>query len=336
MKLCSKLLVLAILVSTCALISCSGPTSVASSYQNVAISMAYYPICNGCGTFAYPVNPPGDGGIAASVLPECTASATAAGCSQGGAVYCSSGSETCITTGAIAMPQGGGSGGCIELAATVVNAPLNPTWTIIPAPVPSSATSNVGTFSSQIGGTIFYCAPTTGYAIYTGAQLAQAVANGIPQGTVEVVVTNPTDPNGVLPPVSAHMYFAVVSSNSGPPTSVGVGFNGISTGTTVTVPLGTTYTFSGYVTGDNAINACPTGSGPGYGVSYFVNSVLGGAGTGPGQFGTVTPANSTSMANVVYTAPTNYPSATVHTASIQVESTACPTIESTAITIMFP
>jgi hypothetical protein len=336
MKLCSKLLVIAILASTCVMISCAGPAS--SSYQNVSISMLYYPICNGCGTtgtggFTYGVNPPGDGGIPSVVYPQCAANTATAGCQNNGTVLCNA-NNLCTTVGAIEMPPGGGSGSCIELFANVTNAPLNPTWTIVPAPVASSATSNVGTLASQTGSTNFYCEPNS-IPVYTGVQLAQARAAGIPQGNTEVIVSNPTDPANPSSVVTAKLYFAF--QLLAPPTGIVVGFNDVAAGTSVTVPLGTSYNLNGYVAGIGALNTCPTGSGAAYGVTYNILPVPAGGATSGGQFGTITPTNSLSGNTVVYTAPSAYPNTTTpHTAQVTVSSTACPTIISAPLTIVFP
>jgi hypothetical protein len=319
MKLCTRLLAIAIIVCSGSLISCAGPSSF--SYQNVTLSLTHSTICNGCftGSFSYILNPAGAGGI----------------------------------TGAIEMPPGGGSGGCDQLFVTVTNAPLKPTWTIYPAPssaapAPSSGTTNppgepnpnTGTIVVGTGNSNFYCEPS-GIPIYTGVSLVNAKAAGIVdangnvvQGSTEVIVTNPADPNDPTKIVSAALFFSYQLQT--PPTGVLVGMSGLTLPANVTVPLGGTYQFSGYVAGANGFNPCTGGGGagpstgtPGYAVTYSVNGVVGGTGTGAGQFGTIS-------ANGLYTAPTNYPSSTVKSAPVTVSSTACPTIISPAVTVLFP
>jgi hypothetical protein len=310
MKLCSKLLAIAIICSATALISCAGPSSF--TYQKVALTVTYSPWC-ACfapvGNF-YSINPPGAGGI----------------------------------TGAVEIPTGGGEGGCDQLVASVTNAPLNPTWAILPAG------TNTGTLNDAApGGSNFYCAPS-GAPIYSGAQLAAARAAGIVdangnvvQGTTEIVVTNPADPTNPANVVSASVFYqfsAIGGGGTGPPTGVGIGMSGLALPANVTVPLAATYQFAGYVTGVGGFNPCAGGNGVGTGpasptnpaafaVTYEVNGVVGGAGTGTGQFGTIN-------ASGLYTAPTAYPSATVHSATVQVISTACPTIISQAATVLLP
>ena len=269
MKLCSKLLAIAIICSAASLISCAGPSSF--SYQKVTMSLTFAPWCN-CfapvGTF-YSINPAGAGGI----------------------------------TGAVEIPTGGGEGGCDELIASVTNAPLNPTWAILPAG------TNTGTLNSAApGGTNFYCAPN-GAPIYSGAQLAAARAAGIVdsngnvvQGTAEVQVTNPADPTNPANVVSASVFyqFSAIGSggSSGPPTGVGVGISGLALPANVTVPLGGTYQFAGYVTGVGGFNPCSGGTGlgsgpasatnvPAFAVTYEVNGIVNGQGTGTGLFGTI-------------------------------------------------
>jgi hypothetical protein len=326
MKLCSKLLVIAILTSTCALISCAGPSNASSTYKNVTISLAYYPICNGCGTtgtggFTYGVNPPGAGGITGAVI----CSPASSTCLINGSEICSTTAQTCVTGGAIEMPPGGGSGSCAELYTTVTNAPFNPTYTIIPAPVTTNATSNVGTLGVPIGNTVFYCEANS-IPVYSGAQLAQAQAAGLPMGTTEVVVTNPADPNDPTKVVSASLYFAFQTLTV--PSGI---VAGILPGGNVTVPLGGTFQFTGYIAGNSGFivpagAVVPTGGCtvaianvciPAYQANYNVNGVIGGAGTGAGQFGTI---SSTGL----YTAPTAYPSATTHSANITVTPAAYP------------
>jgi hypothetical protein len=309
-KFLAKLLALVVLAIPCVLTSCAGPSSV--SYQNVTLTLTPELVCNGCfqsgvgtGYFYYQPNPVGAGGF----------------------------------TGAYEMPQGGGTGGCIQLFANITNAPLKLTWAILPAPNPSGSSSNVGTLSDAAVNSNFYCEPSS-IPVYTGAQLAAAKAAGIVdvngnvvQGTTEVRVTNPIDPTDPTKVISASMFFTYEVQN--PPTGVIVGINGLTLPANVTVPLGGTYQFNGYVGGVNGFGPCTGGNGtgvptaaPAYGVTYTVNNGAAN-GTGAGQYGTIS-------ATGLYTAPTNYPSSTVKSVAVIVSSTACPTIISPAVTVLFP
>jgi len=330
MKCLSKFLAFAIVSCTCALISCAGPTS--PSYQDVTLSVQFALVGYGEN---YPVNPIGDGGITGTILPQCTASATATGCNDGGTVYCNA-SAQCTTSAAILLPYGGSVGSCIELYASVTNTSLNPTWTIYPTPVPT-ATSNVGGFNSNTGPTTIagantiYCAPGNP-PIYSGAQLVQAQTLGpggtlLPQGTVAVVVTNPIDPSNPANVVSTTVYLSYQSTGA---STVAIG---MSPTPTAIVPLGGTLQLTGYIAGQNGYgNSCatpvvpvPTTSIAGTALTWEAGpsqstQYPGGNGTAAGDYGTIVP---TGPNTAVYTAPTAYPSATVKSAVIVLESTAC-------------
>jgi len=332
MKCLSKFLAFAIVSCTCALISCAGPTS--PSYQDVTLSVQFALVGYGEN---YPVNPIGDGGITGTILPQCTASATATGCNDGGTVYCNA-SAQCTTSAAILLPYGGSVGSCIELYASVTNTSLNPTWTIYPTPVPT-ATSNVGGFNSNTGPTTIagantiYCAPGNP-PIYSGAQLVQAQTLGpggtlLPQGTVAVVVTNPISPSNPANVVSTTVYLANQCSTLVLEScTVAIG---MSPTPTALVPLGGTLQLTGYIAGQYGYgNSCyapltppPTTpiagtaltweAGPSQSTQY-----VGGNGTAAGEYGTIVP---TGPNTAVYTAPTNYPA--TKSAVIVLESTAC-------------
>jgi hypothetical protein len=337
MKLCSRFLAIAIITSTCAMVSCAGPSSL--SYQNVTLSVQFA-LVGYAGNF--PVNPIGDGGITGAILPQCTSNTTATGCNDGGTVYCNSNAQ-CVTTSEILLPPGGSAGSCIELYASVTNAALNPTWTIYPSPLSGGA--NVGTFNSQggptttTGPTTFYCEPGAP-PIYSGAQLAQAQTLGpggtpLPQGTTAVVVTNPIDPNNPSNVATTTLYFAYQSTG---PSTVAIG---MSPTLSAVVPLGGTLQFTGYVAGQNGYgNPCnqvptPTTSIPGTALTWEAGpsqgtQFVGGNGTGAGQYGTIV---ATGPNTAVYTAPTAYPSSTVHSAVVVLESTACinPTTQKSTV-----
>jgi len=337
MKRCSKFLAIAIISCTCAMISCAGSSSV--SYQNVVLSVQFA-LVGYAGNF--PVNPIGDGGITGTVLPQCASNTAATGCNYGGTVYCNSNAQ-CTTTSEILMTPGGGAGSCIELYASVTNAPLNPTWTVYPSPLPS-ATSNVGAFNAPggstttTGPTAFYCEPGNP-PIYSGAQLAQAQTLGpggtpLPQGTTAVVVTNPADPNNPANVATTTVYFAYQTSGS----AVAIG---MSPTPNAVVPLGGTLQLTGYVAGLNGYgNPCnlvptPTTSLAGTGLTWAAGpsqgtTYIGGNGTAAGDYGTIV---ATGPNTAVYTAPTAYPSSTVHSAVIVLESTAClnPTTQKSSV-----
>jgi len=330
MKFCSKILAIAIIASAFGMISCAGPTT--ASFQNVAISLTYYPICNGCGTtgtggFFYGINPPGSGGIVGTVI----CSPASSTCLTGGTESCVAVSNLCTSGGAIEMPPGGGSGSCIELFVTVTNAPINPTWSISPAPLAASATSNVGTLSSPTGATNFYCEANS-IPIYSGAQLAQALAAGIVdasgtvvQGTTKVTVSNPSDPsNPSAPPATTSLFFAY--QLLGPPTGVNVG---IFAGSSVVVPLNSTYQFTGWVAGVNGLIG--TAAVPAYSKTWALAACTGSTtALSGGNYGTI---NATTG---LYTAPAVYPNATSHCANITMISAAYPTIISSVTTVNFP
>jgi len=299
MKLCYKILAIAIVASTGSFISCAGPA--AFSYQNVTLVLSYNPICTGVcinGNVFTPVP---------------------AGVNTG-------------PVGAIEMPVAGGSGSCLTITATVTNAPPTPTWTVYPTPAPG-ATSNSGYMDGATGATNAYCMFTGGtIPIYSGVELAQATALGLQQGETEVVVTVPADPNNPADVVSASMQFTYELNTTGQkPGSIGIGIQPGS----VTIPLSTattpsTYQFTGYIVGINGYEgAGATVNTPAKLMTWEVNTVVGGAGTGAGQFGTI---SSTGL----YTAPLAYPSATVHTATINGVSAAYPTIVSGNTTVTFP
>lgn len=175
MKLCSKLLAMAVIAaSTYSLIGCAAPASF--SYQNVSLSLsAQCADCANSGIIvfynpAYP-QPPNPGSV-------------------------------------VLMPPGGGQGGATVFTATVVNAPAtNLTWTIFPQPNLGSITnpptgttlpitesvSSVGVISAASGATALYTAPSS-TPIYSGAALLQAQALGIPQGDVLLVASVPSSP----------------------------------------------------------------------------------------------------------------------------------------------
>lgn len=140
---------------------------------------------------------------------------------------------------AIYMAPGGGQGGTIQLTANVTNAPSSEvTWTIYPTPnltipnppptstsgSPGAGGSNVGTFNTPsgvsnltaTGGTVYYS--NGGLQVYSGAQLQQAEAMGIPQGDVLIVASVPSDPSNPSATVSASQLIQIYNSSNTTPT----------------------------------------------------------------------------------------------------------------------
>jgi len=98
--------------------------------------------------------------------------------------------------------SGPNASGCVNVFATVTNAPANITYSLYPTPSlvgikPSGQTqqlSPVGNINFGTGTTTFYCAPGL-VPVYTGTALEQAQAMGIPQGDVELVAGVPNNLN---------------------------------------------------------------------------------------------------------------------------------------------
>jgi hypothetical protein len=131
------------------------------------------------------------------------------------------------------------------------------------------------------------------------------------------------------------LYFAYQSTGS---STVAIG---MSPTLSAVVPLGGTLQFTGYVAGQNGYgNPCsqvpaPSTSIPGTALTWEAGpsqgtQYVGGNGTGAGQYGTIVPTGPNSA---IYTAPTAYPSATVHSAVVVLESTACinPTTQKSTV-----
>lgn len=281
MKLRNRILGFLSLAPAFGLAGCSGPSGY--TYQNVSVQLSFNPICSGVCLNANVFTP----------VPAPTTPGDLVG-----------------PTGAIEMPVGGGSGSCIELTATVSNAPANVTWTIVPTPlataptpptatgtaVPTPATPNTGSLAYTTGLTNYYCMPN-GIPIYSGVQLLQAQAAGLQQGETEVVVSVPADPNDPSKVVTQTQTFT--SQVGSPPAGILVG---ITPANTVTVALGASYQFTGYIVGNNGYYT-PAGSTtqiPAQSEYWMVNGVHGGSTT----TGTITDSG-------LYTAPKAKPTGTV-------------------------
>ncbi len=302
MKLSSRILAFAAIASTSALISCAGPSGY--SYKNVTIKLSFNPICSGvCLT--------GTSNIF-TLVPQPLQAGDLIG-----------------PPGAIRLPTGyQSSGSCVELTATVTNAPANLTWTIYPTPTPTvpappSGTSyaptlpsvNVGTLSSTTGSQNYYCSPRD-IPIYTGATLAQAQSLGIQQGETEVVVSVPADPNNPANVVSQTQTFNTESNAV--PSGVIVG---TTPNTSLSLPLGGKFQFSGFVTGLSGYYTAPgtTTQIPSQSQVWSVTApgglpIVGGNAT----IGTITNTG-------LYTAPSAYP-ASGKTVTISMASAAYPSV----------
>jgi hypothetical protein len=293
MKLCIRLLALFAVAATFALTSCAGPAGY--SYQNVTLTLAFNPICSGVCI---------NGNIFTKVP-----SPTKAGDLVG-------------PVGAVELPVGGGSGGCLELTAVVTNAPGNVTWTILPDPTPVASSTgtpptpnpNTGTLRSTTGLSNYYCMYTgTPMPIYSGAQLAQAQALGLQQGETEIIASVPADPNDPTKVVTAVQTFTYQIST--PPSQSGATMLvGITPANTLSMALGATYQFSGYVIGDNGYTPAPNAGIPAQSQLWYVNGIHGGS----TSTGSITDTG-------LYTAPKAYPS-TSKQVTITMASGAFPSI----------
>jgi hypothetical protein len=164
--------------------------------------------------------------------------------------------------------------GCVNIYATVTNAPANITYTlyptpnlVVPFPLPSSTSTTIGELGSPVGTvnyasgtTNFYCAPGS-LPIYTGAALQQAQALGIPQGDVLLVAgvpNNPSTPSSscVLPTSPGCAIFTQLfqiynsAGSTGPPTvalfpSTPTGY----TNSVATITHNTSFQFNGFAVG---------------------------------------------------------------------------------------
>jgi hypothetical protein len=303
MKRCSSLLAFAAIASTIGLVSCAGPSGY--NYKNVVVSLSFNPGCSGVcvntGVFLTVPKPTNPGDLVGPV-------------------------------GAIEMPIGsGGSGSCVELTASITNAPPNFTWTILPSLTPAvpgagsgttypptQAGPNIGTLAYTTGATNYYCVPNS-VPIYTGAAWAQAQALGIQQGETVVQVSAPADPNN--PAITASATQAMTFQGATLPSQILVGM--IPSGT-LSIPLNSTFQFQGYVVGANGYRTLigVTNPIPAQAQTWYVTAPGGSAVAGGNA--TIGTISSTGL----YTAPAAYPtSAKTVTISLGATSSAVtPTI----------
>ncbi|MGD0798690.1 MAG: hypothetical protein ABR910_13300 [Acidobacteriaceae bacterium] len=231
---------------------------------------------------------------------------------------------------------GPSNNGCVNIFATVTNAPANVTYTLYPTPslviptLPSGTglplgeqASPVGTVNYANGTTNFYCITNTlPVPIYKGAALQQAQAMGIPQGDVLLIAGVPNNPNTpssscVLPTSPGCATFSQLiqlynnAGPTGPPTLVLFPSDASGYTTSVaTVTHGTQFQFNGFAVGAPpclSVTACLINGTP-YAVystdnkvNWFVGptsatAVLGGSST----YGTISSSG-------LYTAPAAVP-----------------------------
>ena len=201
MKLGFRILALCtIAVTTYSLVSCAAPTSF--TYQNVAVALSVQ-----CGDCPAPVYNPAYPAPAVVGQPA--------------------------PAGSVLLQTVAGQGGTYIFTATVTNAPANISWNLYPTPnlttpnpPPTGTTlpitesgSSVGTINVASGNTAYYAAPN-GPPVYGGAALTQAQAMGIPQGTILLTATVPSDPNDPTKTVTANQLIQLFggSTAQGPPT----------------------------------------------------------------------------------------------------------------------
>jgi len=232
MKLCLKILAIAVVAATTySLIGCAGP-SVATATQNPAITMTA--TCQDCplGIIFAPIS---NTGATLPVPPANTFDATSG--------------QNLITSvvlpGSIMVVDNQGEGGTVVFTATINGLPAtNMTWSLYPTPVsaaepspyPTGTSTPIGENSSPYGqflaqslNTATYdwnpagagFTPISGVPYYTGTALEEATAMGIPQGDVLIVATasNPNDPSNPSDTISFPMLLQInnQSSADGPP-----------------------------------------------------------------------------------------------------------------------
>jgi len=173
MKLCSKILAIAILAfTTYAMVGCAAPNGY--SYQNISVTLTHFCADCGDGVFTSPTTTPVVGGAETTLLTNTTA------------------------------------GGCAVFTATVTNAPPIVTWALYPNVNVTQTGTNIGVISTTSGsftegspivGTLYdstglstyWC--QNGIPSYSGQALVQANALQIPQGDVLLTASVPADPS---------------------------------------------------------------------------------------------------------------------------------------------
>jgi hypothetical protein len=209
MKLCSKILAIAILAfTTYAMVGCAAPAGY--SYQNVSIALSNY--CDDCGT--------GDPVSGATT----------------------NGYETTFILN-------NSAGGCLLFNATVYNAPPNVSWALHPTAnlvqegIAADVTPTLGTLSNSTGLSNYYC--QNGAPVYGGLALTQASALGIPNGDILMTLSVPVDPTNPSAVFTRGEMIQIYST--APVANVVPGSNG--NVPAVNIPHGTgSYVFGGFIT----------------------------------------------------------------------------------------
>jgi hypothetical protein len=269
MKLCLKILAIAVVAATTySLIGCAGP-SVANATANPAITMTA--TCADCpiGIIFAPISYSG----ATLPVPSTNNEVTLVG-------------QDAITApvlpGSVMLVDNQGEGGTILFTATINGAPAtNMTWAVYPTPIspaqpapyPTGGSTPVGENSSPYGqilvnslNTATYdwnpagagFTPISGVPYYTGTALEEATAMGIPQGDVLLVATasNPDDPSNPSDTLSFSMLLQIYNQSSadGPPSAFLVprtptNPSGLSTSVATVAHSGGTFQFYGGIIG---------------------------------------------------------------------------------------
>jgi hypothetical protein len=224
MKLCSKILAIAIIAfTTYAMVGCAAPAGY--SYQNISVSVASY--CSDCGSPGVVTSPVTTDGYNTTLVAN------------------------------------NSEGGCALFTATVTNAPPIVSWALFPTPnltetgIPSGAnaepgetTPQVGTMAQPNGLSNYYC--QNGVPNYTGLALAQANALAIPPGDVMMTLSVPSDPSNPSA-VFTHTEMIQIYFNSnifGPPATHLIPSTSAAPTQVATVPHGTgSVQFTGYAVG---------------------------------------------------------------------------------------
>jgi hypothetical protein len=351
MKLCLKILAIAVIATTTnSLIGCAGP-SVATATPNPVLSLTV--TCSDCETYGIQFAPTNNMGQTIPV-PTSNSSPLQAVQSQ-------------VTSTVIPQPNGvlspimlvdnQGQGGTFQLFAAVNGvAASNVTWTVYPTPV-SPAEPNAGTgltctgsgcapgeisapygqinVQSNSGATYSWAAGgatvtgATGVPYYAGTALEEANAMGIPQGDVMIYVTaqNPNDPSNPADLISTTLLLQIVNLQSGKaipnpflaqqtPTNL----TGVTTTSVATVPRNGTFLFYGGTLGNGP---CESASACGANPLFYTDNTsiweIGALASGklPTVLSTCTTAGSACPEGTIVQAPPGtpgYPYTAIYTA----------------------
>ncbi len=347
MKLCLKVLAVAVIATTCiSLIGCAGPARLRLSKRHRHPDT----FCEDCPNGiiwnpAFPVPNPASGGFLTGV----------------GAAGGTSGSPGApALPGSVLLQPNAGPGGVFWFQADVTNAPANLTWNIYPTPdlgditvLPSGSATPVGgaagnnfySYGSIVSasGNVAYFSQT-GIPTYTGGPaLAQALAMGIPQGDILLTASVPSDPANPSSVATARLLIQMFNPTGSPSVQMFPRTPTNPTGLTTsvaTVPRGTSFQFTGYAVGAppclttascNAISQGAPLNSTDNTVVWLVGDAHDGAGLAtvgglvngvPGPYGTITQTG-------VYTAPSVIPISGFNPLVVM-EAHAAPTVQALA------